>query len=631
MALSAIHIRASPPPESHIRTRGLGSSSTFSDSHSHSQRYSTGYYSGASVGYNSYDTDDVPRESWAGLGTGSSSRRRIRPIRFVRATAATKQAEQLDLGTPLFAGVEGGEVTDVVDGGMVDGAGLERPREQGNGGSPAQQGMSAYYAELARQMSSQGEGERNQHATSSKVTLSRHAGPSVPPAARAMAAVSRSAHSRLDNKRPTGGGASSSDWFIGRAVRAFDTATAAALQAEREAEEAAQTASLARVDSDSERCRVCGSVLPFPRSAGAMAQHNLSMAHRLAVDPPYLASTTASNAHRPDANGSSSSQSGTPFGASEQDNARGALPVPKERFEPPPAMFLKRTNRGYGLLERMGWEEGMGLGRDEWEWEEARRKRRWALWRVDRDVARTASGEEKKEKGKGKGKAAEGRVGGSGTCEDAFDLTLEDEDELDIGEGVPPIRSGTRSKETGATANEAISISDSDSDGEDESQLGTREEGTEDWNDLMRADSFEIGGDGAGEDVNAEEEEADGSPSLFAFDAHAQGDMDFSSPPPIARERPRLVPISVSLKNDKRGLGLARAGSPTSGGDSSLKSKSKAQKRNAPNYTPLRREELARQQKDTKRRQRFGRGARGREAEARAARDSWIALRQSLG
>lgn len=47
-------------------------------------------------------------------------------------------------------------------------------------------------------------------------------------------------------------------------------------------------------------------------------------------------------------------------------------PVPKSAASvptppPPPKYKLRPTNRGYGILAGMGWHEGMGLGREEWE------------------------------------------------------------------------------------------------------------------------------------------------------------------------------------------------------------------------------------------------------------------------
>lgn len=119
-------------------------------------------------------------------------------------------------------------------------------------------------------------------------------------------------------------------------------------------------------------CSVCLAPLPISLSAGQWDAHRSSIAHQLAADGPSNAGPLAAS-------------SGTVRRKIEvaDDDDQGGM------------ILLKPSNLGYTALEKMGWQKGMGLGREEWEYgERLKQKTRGNLMRGKQDVIVISDSEE---------------------------------------------------------------------------------------------------------------------------------------------------------------------------------------------------------------------------------------------
>lgn len=99
-------------------------------------------------------------------------------------------------------------------------------------------------------------------------------------------------------------------------------------------------------------CPACHALLPLPCSASTLRQHLTSIAHRIAVATPPAPAFVS------DTRGNKTSHKSIQKQTQSQDAKNAALPK----------LHIDATNRGYHLLSGMGWKEGWGVGKDEWEW-----------------------------------------------------------------------------------------------------------------------------------------------------------------------------------------------------------------------------------------------------------------------
>jgi hypothetical protein len=164
-------------------------------------------------------------------------------------------------------------------------------------------------------------------------------------------------------------------------------------------------------------------------------------------------------------------------------------------------LHLDEANRGYKLLSEMGWKEGMGVGRSEWEWQEGEREREQR--RVLQEAAKRRQ-------------EAESRRA----------IKLEAD------------------AERKASAGDVLVISSD----EDEESDG------DDFEALADLDSM------AGDEIDdvfhlpspaSPQEQGDQSGALEPGEEH----QDDQAPPTAQRPEPRLVPITISQKHDRAGLG----------------------------------------------------------------------------
>lgn len=178
-------------------------------------------------------------------------------------------------------------------------------------------------------------------------------------------------------------------------------------------------------------------------------------------------------------------------------------------------LHLDEANRGYRLLSEMGWREGMGVGRSEWEWEEGQREREQS--RMMQEAA-----EKRKE------------------AEDLRAIKLEAAAERKPSPGQVLVISSDEDEEEGADDFEALAHLDSvDGDGID---------------DVFRLPS---------PTPPQEQRNQSGAAQL------GEEQRDDQVPPTAQRPEPRLVPISISQKHDRAGLGRKL---PSSSSSSSIAS-----------------------------------------------------------
>ena len=182
-----------------------------------------------------------------------------------------------------------------------------------------------------------------------------------------------------------------SEWFISRALAKMQRIGHASLS---KTSLSASPASGAEPDnigaasqpsssSRNSRCPRCGDSLPADATPEYMARHRQSIGHRLGLNAP-VSSASASEAPSPD-----SSQPPTPASRSRTSSPPPTLPpnaqvqvrsqrpgkLPRRLSHAPRWKKISRDNIGHSLLSRMGWKEGMGLGVQEWKWQQLGRER----------------------------------------------------------------------------------------------------------------------------------------------------------------------------------------------------------------------------------------------------------------
>lgn len=97
------------------------------------------------------------------------------------------------------------------------------------------------------------------------------------------------------------------------------------------------------------RCSICSGKLPIPLTSESQADHNRSLGHRLALDSSKPLPIQLPSSH-------SSIRPTSQIDTNQKFKSKGN---DLKKFR------LKDDNKGYGLLSKMGWKEGMGLGREE--------------------------------------------------------------------------------------------------------------------------------------------------------------------------------------------------------------------------------------------------------------------------
>lgn len=135
--------------------------------------------------------------------------------------------------------------------------------------------------------------------------------------------------------------------------------------------------------SKRQRCPRCGDTLPLNATAEDMARHRQSIGHRLGLNAPVSSasaseapSPAASEAPTPALNSRSSSPTAvSPLDASSQGPRRRSEKLPRRLSNAPRWKKIARDNLGHSLLSRMGWKEGMGLGVQEWKWQQNRKEK----------------------------------------------------------------------------------------------------------------------------------------------------------------------------------------------------------------------------------------------------------------
>ncbi|PWN22837.1 hypothetical protein BCV69DRAFT_296809 [Microstroma glucosiphilum] len=188
-------------------------------------------------------------------------------------------------------------------------------------------------------------------------------------------------------------------------------------------------------------------------------------------------------------------------------------------------LHLDEANRGYRLLSGMGWREGMGVGRSEWEWEEGQRER-------ERERSR-----EKQETAKKR------REDGDRT---AIETEIATADERKPSPG------------------KVLVISSDEGEEEDE----------DDFEAVASLDN--VAGDGIDDVFHLPPQEQ----SIASESAEREGEHCGDQVLPTAqRPEPRLVPISISQKHDRAGLGRKLSSrSSTPSGDIAMTSGGKKRK-----------------------------------------------------
>lgn len=186
--------------------------------------------------------------------------------------------------------------------------------------------------------------------------------------------------------------------------------------------------------------------------------------------------------------------------------------VPKKNPDEEPTLALRPGNLGYAALERMGWRVGMGLGRDEYEW------------------------------------AASSGLLQPGEVSQGQDRHREEVDlcsESDVGED------STRKNGAKERQRDAVTISD-DSDDSDEGEDGAGwlekiiAQGDDDG--FRFGETEEIAQEVLSDTIDAAQPQA-GTASLSA-----QSDDNKDQTP---RARPRMTPLSLHVRPDRRGVGVS--------------------------------------------------------------------------
>ncbi|KAN0063315.1 hypothetical protein ACQY0O_004480 [Thecaphora frezii] len=118
---------------------------------------------------------------------------------------------------------------------------------------------------------------------------------------------------------------------------------------------------------DRRQCPDCGESIACDASPTVMALHRQSITHRISLNSAFAQTRSGSSDNKlPEQPGSRQRDKVT---AERCDRKRSVTSSKWKR--------LRSDNVGYGLLARMGWREGMGLGINEWQWQQfAMTKRR---------------------------------------------------------------------------------------------------------------------------------------------------------------------------------------------------------------------------------------------------------------
>lgn len=164
-------------------------------------------------------------------------------------------------------------------------------------------------------------------------------------------------------------------------------------------------------------------------------------------------------------------------------------------------LHLDEANRGYKLLSEMGWKEGMGVGRSEWEWQEGERERERN--RVLQEAAKRRQEAEDRRTIKLEADAERKALVGDVLVISSDEGEVEDEDDF-----------------------EALALLDS-----------VAGDGIDDVFHLPPPSSLQEPGNQSGA-IECGVEQQDGQ-----------------APSTAQRPEPRLVPISISQKHDRAGLG----------------------------------------------------------------------------
>lgn len=321
------------------------------------------------------------------------------------------------------------------------------------------------------------------------------------------------------------------------------------------------------------RCPICSGKLPSPLNDENKLEHERSLGHRLAMDVDKPLPVQIFNRVTLD--------------------KREGKEIEKEREPKPKGMDLKRfklksNNKGYGLLERMGWKEGMGLGRED------------DLGDGDRNL-----------------EIEEGRRG------DRLEVGVEEKHVSRLSDpGIEANRndlSSTTEKEAtnnGSSSQTAIIIHESDE------QPETLEQ-----------------------DLNGDEL-ANHSTSTSNYDIPSTSTPNNAStsikPKPQPTSNRTLEPISIRLKNNRFGLGASKVSEKKTLLSKDLQDEEEKKVFGKKNWTPIRKEELKRQRKGGERKD--GKSKKGgvgngnqreskRDREKRIEREKreWRDIRGSLG
>lgn len=180
-----------------------------------------------------------------------------------------------------------------------------------------------------------------------------------------------------------------SEWFISKAMTKMRRSkelslTRASASTQCSTRVPTDQADEAHVDAArASRCQRCGDLLPSNPTQEELARHRQSIGHRLGLNPP-VSSASASEAPSPDASEAPTpthnSRSASPPAVSLLDASMQALhrrsgKLPRRFSNAPRWKKISRDNVGHNLLSRMGWKEGMGLGVQEWKWQQLRREK----------------------------------------------------------------------------------------------------------------------------------------------------------------------------------------------------------------------------------------------------------------
>ncbi|PWN51451.1 hypothetical protein IE53DRAFT_368040 [Violaceomyces palustris] len=531
MALNAFHIRARsdppPPSSSHRATLENGPRSRPGLAPGRGRQGHPEMGDGEDQGpsFSSHHNEEARR--WIAYRTGpihDPKLSRKEPIRFVKATGLSdpslRPAEER--GKEKEEEVQGQQDEVAPDKTSLI-AGKESKHEETS--SPNLQSMASFYASLTRDLRCQGS-----KATESSSSTSREA-PLQPPPPPPLSAVPCQLGSHRASTGPSKlRSPSSYQPFAQHLIDKWRSIQRGSGK-ERDREGRGETeAGPAHLSFQEGRCPECGDILPSPCSNQEFQDHRKTISHRLGK--AVVLASPEDSSRQP------SSDSSTSTALSIHDRTltlRGeSNPGPTERLS------IQPGNVGYALLQRMGWSEGMGLGTSEWAWMKARRRRK-----------RQGGGSEDSERRRGL-VLADSTLSLSttkGQGNGIIDLTSEAENDEE----------GDKDGKEGKIHEGVIVISDdSQSEGEGD-ERGT--EGVEtrayNWMSLLPAgkDDESIFG-GGGVDLKPEEVATAASPSPSSPHAEKETGQCESDSTLEIRKRPNLVPIPVTFKNDKRGLGI---------------------------------------------------------------------------